>query len=45
MLAAETIATRETPRGIRKDPKRLEAFQKRLESQGIELAWPSLTPR
>ena len=45
LLAAEAILTRESPRGIRNQPKRLKAFQSRLESQGVELAWPRVTPR
>jgi len=45
MLTAEAITTRETPRGIRNQPARLKAFQARLESQGVELAWPRVTPR
>jgi hypothetical protein len=45
MLAAEAIATHESPRGIRNQSKRLEAFQSRLTAQGVELAWPHLTPR
>lgn len=45
MLAAEAVTTRETPRGIRNQPKRLQAFQSKLESQGVELAWPRVTPR
>ena len=45
VLAAEAVATRESPRAIRSDPKRLKAFQARLDSQGVELAWPHITPR
>ena len=45
MLAVEAVTTKETPRGIRHQPKRLQAFQAKLESQGVELAWPRVTPR
>ena len=45
MLAAEAVRTGESPRGIRQTPARLKAFQARLESQGVELAWPRVTAR
>ncbi|MBI1357019.1 MAG: FAD-dependent oxidoreductase [Acidobacteria bacterium] len=44
-LAAEAIRTRQSPRAIRADAGRLRDFQRSLESQGFELAWPRLTPR
>lgn len=45
VLVAEAIQTGEVPRQIRKDPKRLRALQAKLQGQGIELAWPKVTPR
>jgi hypothetical protein len=45
MLAAEALRLKTTPRAIRKDPKRLAEFQSTLMAQGIEIAWPKLTPR
>ncbi|MFN7920914.1 MAG: FAD-dependent oxidoreductase [Bryobacteraceae bacterium] len=44
-LAAHAVATGISPRGIRNDAKRLEAFQAKLTAQGVELAWPRLLPR
>jgi hypothetical protein len=44
-LAAFCLDQKESPRSIRNTPKRLAAFQARLLGQGIELAWPRLTPR
>ena len=40
LLAAHAIATRNPPRRIRSDAKRLEQFQKHIQSQGVEIAWP-----
>ena len=45
VVAAEAIATGEPPRQLRKDPKRLRALQAKLKGQGIEIAWPKVTPR
>lgn len=45
ILAAEAIQTKQSPRAIRNQTTKLKAFQARLESQGIELAWPRITPR
>jgi hypothetical protein len=44
-LAARALDLREPPRKIRNDPRLLADFQRDLEVQGIELAWPRLTPR
>ena len=44
-LAAHAVNKKSTPRQIRNDPKLLAEFQKLLVSQGVELAWPQLTPR
>lgn len=44
-LAAHAAATKNPPRRIRNDGKLLREFQARLQSQGIEIAWPKTTPR
>jgi hypothetical protein len=44
-LAAEAIRLNTTPRAIRNSPKLLAAFQNRIQDQGIEIAWPKITPR
>ena len=45
MLAAQAIAVKEVPRMIRNNEKLRKDFQARLQSQGVELAWPHVTPR
>jgi hypothetical protein len=44
-LAAFCLEQKDSPRSIRNTPKRLAAFQARLVSQGVEIAWPRLSPR
>jgi len=44
-LAAYCLDVNEPPRAVRNSPKHLTAFQSRLVAQGIEIAWPQLTPR
>jgi hypothetical protein len=44
-VAAHAIQTKTSPRHIRADPKRLAAFQSSIQRQGIETAWPRLSPR
>lgn len=44
-LAAHAVQTSNPPRRVRKDPKLLGEFQALLARQGVELAWPKLTPR
>jgi hypothetical protein len=44
-LAAFALGRRVPPRQVRKDRKLLAEFQKRLETDGVELNWPRLTPR
>jgi hypothetical protein len=44
-LAAFAIAQREPPRQIRKNARLLEAFQRQLQADGVEIAWPRVTPR
>ncbi len=44
-LAAHCLQTGLTPRSVRNTPEHLATFQKRLTAQGVEIAWPSLTPR
>ena len=43
-LAAHAVNTKQSPRAVRSDSKRLEAFQNLLQSQGFELAWPNIHP-
>jgi len=45
MAAAQALASGHPPRKIRNDKKLLAEFQAKLQSQGIEIAWPRLTPR
>jgi FAD dependent oxidoreductase len=44
-LAAHAIQTGSLPRQIRNDPKLLKEFQAKIQAQGIEIAWPKLSPR
>jgi hypothetical protein len=44
-LAAEAIRRNTRPRAIRNTPALLKDFQARLMAQGVELAWPKITPR
>ncbi len=44
-LAAFCLEHRESPRGVRNTPRRLAAFQSYLTAQGVEIAWPRLSPR
>jgi hypothetical protein len=44
-LAAYCLELKESPRAVRNSSKRLSAFQTRLVAQGVEIAWPRLTPR
>jgi hypothetical protein len=44
-LAAHALATKNPPRRIRRQEKLLKEFQSRLQAQGVELAWPRLSPR
>jgi FAD dependent oxidoreductase len=44
-LAAHCLEQKESPRGVRNSTKRLTAFQSRLVAQGVEIAWPKVTPR
>lgn len=43
-LVAFCVEGKEPPRQVRRDPKRLAAFQQRLRSAGFELEWPKLRP-
>ncbi len=45
MTVAHALATGHPPRKIRNDRKLLADFQAKLQNQGIEIAWPRLTPR
>jgi len=44
-LAAYCLEQKEPPRAVRNSPKRLSTFQARLVAQGVEIAWPRVTPR
>jgi hypothetical protein len=44
-LAAWSVSKRVRPRQVRQDSVRLADFQKWIETQGIETAWPELSPR
>ena len=44
-VAAFAVEQRTTPRAVRNTPKLLADFQKRIRDQGVETAWPKLTPR
>jgi hypothetical protein len=44
-LAAFCVEHRETPRAVQNTPRRLAAFQSGLAAQGVEIAWPRLSPR
>lgn len=44
-LAAFAVSRRQTPRGVRNDKKLLAEFQSWIQGQGIEIAWPKLSPR
>jgi len=45
VLAASALDWKTPPRRIRNNQKLLEDFQARLTAQGVELAWPRLSPR
>ena len=44
-LAAQAVRTSARPRQIRSDARRLADLQKKIQDQGVEIAWPRLTPR
>lgn len=44
-LAAFCVRGKLLPRQVRKDKKHLQDFQRRLQSDGVELSWPRLAPR
>jgi hypothetical protein len=44
-LAARCVAAKETPRAVRNDAQKLKDFQQLIGRQGIEIAWPALSPR
>jgi hypothetical protein len=45
LLAAEAIRTGEPPRRIRNNEKLRKVFQARIQAQGVEIQWPTLTAR
>jgi hypothetical protein len=44
-LAAYAVSRKLRPRQIRNEPNLLAEFQKHIQAQGVEIAWPQLTPR
>jgi hypothetical protein len=44
-LAAHALKNKRTPREIRKNGTLLSDFQRTIQAQGIEIAWPRVTPR
>jgi hypothetical protein len=44
-LAAFALQTKLPPRAIRNSAARLREFQSRIQAQGVEIAWPEVTPR
>jgi hypothetical protein len=44
-LAAHCVATKQPPRRVRNNEKPRGDFQEQLRAQGVETAWPNLTPR
>jgi len=45
VLAAQAVTVKEPPRMIRNNERLRQDFQARLQAQGVELAWPKITPR
>ena len=45
LLAARAVQLKTRPRRIRNDAKLLADFQTFIQRQGVEIAWPKLTPR
>lgn len=45
LTAAHALRTKATPRAIRNTPRLLQAFQTEIQEQGVEIAWPRVTPR
>jgi hypothetical protein len=43
-LAAHALKSKQTPRAIRNDKRLLQDFQRSLQAQGFELAWPRIHP-
>jgi len=42
---AHALDVKETPKAVRADRKRFQAFQDRLKAQGVDVAWPRATAR
>lgn len=45
LTAAQAIQIETTPRRIRTNEKLLKEFQAKIQAQGVEIAWPRITPR
>jgi hypothetical protein len=44
-LSAHAVQTKTTPRQIRNSASLLKQFQAKIQSQGVEIAWPNMTLR
>jgi hypothetical protein len=44
-MAAYAVHRKLSPRQVRNDQKMLAEFQKHIQAQGVEIAWPRVTPR
>jgi hypothetical protein len=40
-LAVHALENRISPRAVRESPRRLAEFQQRIQSEGVEIAWPA----
>lgn len=45
LAATQAVLVKTTPRHIRGNEKMLKEFQAKIQAQGVEIAWPRLTPR
>jgi hypothetical protein len=45
LVAAYAVRTGNVPRHVRNTPRLREEFQAAIQAQGVEIAWPRLTPR
>ena len=44
-IASHAVRTKHPPRHIRNTGKLLKEFQANIQTQGVEIAWPRITPR
>jgi hypothetical protein len=45
LVAAHAVQTGSPPRRIRSTEKLLKEFQAKIQAQGVETAWPRVSPR